>query len=178
MRQRVNPRVDPHQARRQALLPRSDEEGILLSTASCSIVTKTVLGPGNVPIRVVSSEADHRDVALSEYEKMGISLWSLFDAEVLDRIFGRHGVPELTALTEFFTTPLMPLDVAERVARAVLLYSQGHFDESAHILVPRLEATIRTIARECGLATFREPQGAKPGGVRSRGTSPCHEGAD
>ncbi len=133
------------------------------------LVTKTVLGPGNVPIRVVSSEADHRDVALSEYEKMGISLWALFAAEVLDRIFGRHGVPELTALTEFFSTPLMPLDVAERVAQAVLLYSQGHFDESAHILVPRLEATIRTIARECGLATFREPQGAKPGGVRALG---------
>jgi len=35
------------------------------------LVTKTVLGPGNVPIRVVSSEADHRDVALSEHEKMG-----------------------------------------------------------------------------------------------------------
>jgi hypothetical protein len=72
-------------------------------------------------------------------------------------------------LTEFFTTPLIPPDVAERIGRAVELYWQGQPDESAHLLVPRLEATIRTIARECGLATFREPQGAKPGGARALG---------
>jgi len=63
----------------------------------------------------------------------------------------------------------MPPDVAERVGRAMLLYRQGQPDESAHVLVPRLETTIRTIARECGLATFREPQGAKPGGARALG---------
>jgi hypothetical protein len=133
------------------------------------LVTKTVLGPDNVPIRVVSSETDHRDVALSEHEKMAISLWAVFAAEILDRIQGRHGVPDSPALTEFFTTPLMPPDLAERVGRAMLLYWQGQPDESAHVLVPRLETTIRTIARECGLATFREPQGAKPGGARALG---------
>jgi hypothetical protein len=133
------------------------------------LVTKTVLGPGNVPIRVVSSEADHRDVALSEHEKMGIIMWAAFAADILDRIRARHGLPEPTALTEFFTTPLIPPDVAERIGRAVLLYWQGEPDDSAHLLVPRLEATIRTIARECGLATFREPQGDKPGGARALG---------
>ena len=100
---------------------------------------------------------------------MGISLWAVFAAEILDRIQGRHGVPDSPALTEFFTTPLMPPDLAERVGRAMLLHWQGQPDESAHVLVPRLETTIRTIARECGLATFREPQGAKPGGARALG---------
>jgi hypothetical protein len=32
-----------------------------------------------------------------------------------------------------------------------------------------VEATIRTIARECGLAIFREPQGEKPGGAHALG---------
>jgi hypothetical protein len=96
------------------------------------LVTKTVLGPGNVPIRVVSSEADHRDVALSEHEKIGIIMWAAFAADILDRIHARHGLPEPAALTEFFATPMIPPDVAERIGRAVFLYWQGQFDESAH----------------------------------------------
>jgi len=64
------------------------------------LITKTVLGPDNVPIRIVSSEADHRDVALSEHEKIGISLWAVFAAEILDRVQGRHGVPDSPTNTQ------------------------------------------------------------------------------
>lgn len=133
------------------------------------LVTKVVLGPDNTPIRVVSSETDHRDVALSEHETLGIAMWAIFAADILDRIHARHGSPDAASLTGFFTTPLIPEDTAERIGQAVLLYWQGKPDESAHVLTPRLESTIRTIARECGLATFREPQGAKPGGARALG---------
>jgi hypothetical protein len=128
-----------------------------------------VFGHGNVPVRVVSSEAEHQEVALIEHEKRSILLWSILAAEVLDRIHQRHGSPDLDDLAEFFTTPLIPRDTADRIAHAVLMYWRGDYDESAHILVPRVEATIRTIARECGLAIFREPQGERAGGSRALG---------
>jgi len=133
------------------------------------LVTKVMLGPDNTPVRVVSSEADHREVALSEHEARGVALWALFSAEILDRIHLRHGLPDAGDLTKFFTTPLIPQDTAERIGQAVLLYWQDQPDESGHLLIPRLEATVRTIARECGLATFREPLGEKLGGARGLG---------
>ena len=59
--------------------------------------------------------------------------------------------------------------MADRIARAFELWWDGHPDESAHILAPRLEGVIREIARQLGLPIIREPIGGKPGGVRSLG---------
>lgn len=104
-----------------------------------------------------------------EHEARKIMLWGVFAADILDRVHARHGLPDARALTEFFMTPLIPEDTAERIGRGVLSYWQGEADESAHLLAPRIEASIRYIARECDLAIIREPQGEKPGGVRPLG---------
>lgn len=62
------------------------------------------------------------------------------------------------------------MDVAERLARALELYWDGHPDESAHILVPRIEQVIRGLARRLGVPVYREPIGNEPGGVETLGT--------
>jgi hypothetical protein len=50
------------------------------------------------------------------------------------------------------------------------LFWDGQSDESAHVLVPRLESVLRETARRAGLTIIREPIAAKPVGVRSLGT--------
>jgi hypothetical protein len=98
-------------------------------------VTKMILGGGGVPVRVVSSDADHQEVALIEHEKHAVGFWSVFAAEILDRVHQGHGPPP-EDLAEFFTTPLIPADIAERIAGALLMYWRGEHDESAHVLCP------------------------------------------
>lgn len=133
------------------------------------LFSKVILGPGNVPIRHATTEEEHRDVELSEHEARGIAVWALSAAEILDRIHQEKPNPEPEQLTEFFTTGVVAPEVAERIGRALTLYWQGHPDEAGHILVPRLEAIIREMCRQAGLAVIREPRGREPGGVRALG---------
>jgi hypothetical protein len=133
------------------------------------LFSKLILGPGNVPIRHPTTEEEHREVELSEQEARGIAFWAISAAEILDRIHLEKAEPEPGELTDFFTTSVIVPEVAERVDRAVQLYWKGQPDEASHLLVPRLEAIIREMCRQAGLAIIREPRGRKPGGVRLLG---------
>ncbi|MBE3575505.1 MAG: DUF4209 domain-containing protein [Firmicutes bacterium] len=130
---------------------------------------KAIIGAENALIRLASSPEEHKDVALIEDQALGIRIWGVFAADVLDRIRAKYGEPTVGELTGFFKTEIISEDIAERVARALLLFWNGETDESAHILVPRLEAIIRTLAREIGLPVIREPRGDCPGGVKQLG---------
>jgi hypothetical protein len=115
------------------------------------LVTKIVLGHGNIPIRIAGSEEEHQDVALSQEEARAIGLWSVFAVQILDRMVAKHGKPMAEELSRFFSTPLIPEDTAERIARSLLLYWEDTPDESCHVIVPRIESTIRNLARDLGL---------------------------
>ncbi len=130
------------------------------------LVTKIILGPGNIPIAAIQGEEQHREAALIEREATAIALGAHFRAEVLDRIKNRFGTPRDDELTEFFTTPLISEEVAERIGRALALFWESQFDESALVLLPRIESVIRAIVREMGLAIMVEAQGDRPGRVK------------
>jgi Domain of unknown function (DUF4209) len=132
-------------------------------------VTKVVYGPSGTSLfRAVDGES-HRRLARAEQRRLAAQVWSLLAVDVLAMIDERQGAPSLHEWTEFFTTELIPVDLAKRIARGVELYWEGSYDESAHMLVPRLEAVIRGLARRAGIPIIREPQGPRPGGVRSLG---------
>lgn len=133
------------------------------------LFSKVILGPENTPIRHATTEEEHREVQLSDHEARGIAFWAISAAEILDRIRVEKAEPEQHELTEFFTTSVIVPEVAERVGRALHLYWRGQPDEASHILVPRLEAIIREMCRQAGLAIIREPRGRAPGGVRLLG---------
>jgi hypothetical protein len=122
-----------------------------------------------VPILHATTEEEHREVELSEHEARGIALWAISAAEVLDRIRREKGAPEPDEVAAFFSTGIITVDVAERMGRALLLYWNDEPDEAAHVLVPRIEAAIREMCRQAGLAIIREPRGRAPGGVRLLG---------
>lgn len=133
------------------------------------LFTKVIIGPGNVPILHATTEEEHREIELSEHEARGIAIWAISAAEILDRMRKEKAAPEPDELADFFATDVITPEVAERMGRALFLYWEGQADEAAHVLVPRLEAAIREMCRQAGLAVIREPRGRVPGGVRPLG---------
>jgi hypothetical protein len=134
------------------------------------LVTNVVLGPepGN-PITSVVDEADQMRVAAAERRARAAALWGFLGGDILDAIKERYGAPAHDPLTEFFTTEIIPGELAERIAYAVGLYWDGAYDEAAHLLVPRLEAVFRELARRLGVPIIQEPRRGRPGGVRGLG---------
>jgi hypothetical protein len=90
-------------------------------------------------------------------------------ARALLAIDERHDRPDHAELAEFFATELIGSERGERMARALELFWDRQPDESAHLLVPRIESTIRDMARRVGLTVMREPVGERPGGARTLG---------
>jgi len=133
------------------------------------LATKRIMNSLNLPIAIVASQEEHFDAALREWESRSIQVWGLFAAPVLDDIKAKYGVPSHAELTEFFKTDLVPEHIAERVARCLELWWSDQPDECAHLLLPRLEAIVRGMARSLGIVIYREPRGQDRGGVRPLG---------
>lgn len=135
------------------------------------LFTKAIIGPESAgAIFRADSPEKHKRVALSGQRAHAASVWAVFAADGLDLIGETFARPSHSELTEFFTGELVDVDAAERMARALELYWDGYSDESAHILVPRIEQVIRSLARGVGAPVYREPIGNEPGGVETLGT--------
>lgn len=126
-------------------------------------------GPYNSAIYRALDEKAHRRLAVSHRRALSGRLWSVFAARVLDAMHESYGDVPREILTDHFESALISKAIAERFARAVELFWQGEYDECAHILVPRIEAAIRDIARGIGIPVIKLPDGPKPGGVLGLG---------
>jgi hypothetical protein len=146
-------------------------EQIMADSPIQFLFSKAIVGPESAgAIFRATDAASHRRVALAEERARAAGFWGLFAVDALDAVAETFERPTRAALTEFFTGELIDAEVAERIARALELYWDEQPDESAHLLVPRLERVIRGMARRVGVPVFREPQGDKPGGVEGLGS--------
>lgn len=146
-------------------------EQIMTDSPMQFLFSKAIIGPESAsPIFRATDTTSHKRVALAEERARAASFWGLFAADALDIVAEAFERPTRVALTEFFTSELIDAEVAERMARALELYWDQQPDESAHLVVPRLERVIRGMAQRVGVPIFREPQGDKPGGVEGLGS--------
>jgi hypothetical protein len=135
------------------------------------LFTRSVMGHDTAASRFkASDDASRERLEKAERRAFYARMLSPFYAEALWKIEEQHGRPDHEELAAFFATDLIGPHRAERIARALELFWDGEPDESAHVLVPRLESTFREMARRVGLTIIREPVGAEPGGARSLGT--------
>jgi Domain of unknown function (DUF4209) len=132
------------------------------------LMPKVILSPENVPIRVVSSEEDHRAAAIVEYDMRAIMLWAGWASDILQDVAARHR-PTVAELTEHYTTQIIPPEVAERVAAAVDHFWEERYDEALVVLLPRLETILRELCRKLGLVIIKEPIGSDVGGLLQLG---------
>lgn len=134
------------------------------------LANRTVYDHNNVPIRYGRNIDENKEIAIAEVEALNINIFGSFAPSILERIKQKYNVPSEIELSEFFTTSIIPKDVAENIAIAVGWYFKGEFNITTHLLVPQIEAILRILARELGFPIIREPVGNKPGGVITLGT--------
>ncbi len=135
------------------------------------LFTKALVGPDNATaIFRAATREDHHRLEMAEQRAQHARMWGMFCAQALQRIGRRDDRPARASLTEFLTGDFIEIEVAERLARAIELFWDEQFDESAHVLIPRLERVLRELARQVGIAVVREPRpGREVGGVEMLG---------
>lgn len=133
------------------------------------LVRKVVYGAEGASLFQAVDETSHRHLAVAEQRAFSARIFALTAVRVLAQIEEKQGSPPNSELAEYFTTELIPADLASPIARSIELYFQGHYDEAGHMLAPRLERVVRELARRVGLPIIRPPTGLRPGGVRTMG---------
>jgi hypothetical protein len=78
-----------------------------------------------------ATRQDHRRLALAEQRAQYARTWGGFCAQALQRIGARRDRPNREALSEFLANDFIVQPVAERIARAIELFWDEQFDESA-----------------------------------------------
>ena len=129
------------------------------------LIARSIYQENNALVRIGKDQEENKAIAVVNHETMSTRIFGRFAPEILQRIINKHGVPPIDELTGFFSTQLIPSDIAENIARSIDWYCKGEYDIAAHLLVPRLESIFRIIAREMGLVIIQEPRGNKAGGV-------------
>jgi hypothetical protein len=135
------------------------------------IFGKALIGPDNAtPIFRAATPAEHRRLELAAQRAARSRMWGAFCAEALHRIGQRPDRPDRQALAQFIASSVIDAETAERVARSIELFWENAPDESAHLLIPRLERIIREFARQLGVPIVQEPRPEREiGGVETLG---------
>lgn len=134
------------------------------------LVSKMVLDPDiGMPVFEAKDDQSHIRAARAEHRRFAISLWGVFAVQILRGIRDQFDRPAPEDLVAFFTTDLISAANAQRLAEALELWWDDSSNLSAHLLAPRIEAIVRDMARQLGLAIVREPEANRPGRVRGLG---------
>jgi hypothetical protein len=134
------------------------------------LVRNVIIDPDlGTPLFEADDDEATRRYATSQHRTLATQIWATFAVDILRRFESRYGRPSREELTEYFTTSLIEAAVAERIATSLELFWEGEFDQSAHLLAPRLETIVREMARRTPIPIIREPQDGKPGRVRGLG---------
>lgn len=154
-----NPPIAPEEELRQDLAAEMAEFPVQ------NLFNQVVMGPENSVISEAIDDGAKLQNQLVQRRAFAARIWAIFLTDALDRIFETYEPPDRTALAEVFKGDVVTDEAANAFARAVLLYGEGEFDLAVHAIVPRIEATIREMARMIGIVVLKLPNGARPGGV-------------
>ena len=128
---------------------------------------KSLIGPDNATaIFRASTREEHHRLASAEQRAQHARIWGMFCARVLQRIGEREDRPSVGEMAELLQGDFVDDETAERVGSSITLFWEERYDESAHVLVPRIERIVREMARQLGVPVVRavEP-GREIGGV-------------
>lgn len=133
---------------------------------------KALIGPDNATaIFRASTREEHHRLASAEQRAQRGRIWGFFCARALRRIGERSDRPAEADLAAWLRGDFVDEETAERVARAIELFWEEHYDESSHVLVPRIERIVRDMARKLGIPVVRAVEaGQQIGGVVTLGT--------
>lgn len=131
-----------------------------------------VFGPNaSAPQFIANTAESKRRAACGRHRTMTANFYGeVLLGPMLVEALRRHGRPDRALLVEHFTTDICNPARADRVAHALELFWEGDYDSSAHVLVPRLEATLRDLARALGITIVTPATEGKFTGLITLGT--------
>jgi hypothetical protein len=122
----------------------------------------------SAPTFVANTEESKRIMSRGRQRQFHIGFYGqILYAPMLDEAVDHHGRPSHDRLAEHFATDLIGEIRGERIARAVEFFWDEEYDESAHLIVPRLESILRDIARASGIPIVRPAEEGKFTGLVS-----------
>lgn len=121
-----------------------------------------------VPTFIADGPESKKRLALGQQRQLAAHFnASLLLGPMLLQAKEHHGRPAHDELTAIWSTELIGPERADRIARAVELFWDEHYDDAAHVLVPRLESILRDAARHSGILIHKQPAPGRYGGVIS-----------
>lgn len=130
---------------------------------------QTVFAPGSaIPTFIAETDADKHRLGLGRHRTLAADFsGTVLYAPMLKRAVEHHGRPSHEDLTAIWSTEVIGPVRGERIARALELWWDGHPDDAAHILVPRLESIMRDLAQGSGAIVRKAPTPGEYKGVVS-----------
>lgn len=122
----------------------------------------------SAPTFLASDPENKRLMSRGRQRDLHISFYGqVLYAPMLDEAVEQHGRPSREELAQHFSTELIGEVRGERIARAVEFFWDEEYDEAAHLIVPRLESILRSMARASGIPIVKPAQEGRFGGVIS-----------
>jgi len=124
-----------------------------------------ILDDDGLPLEFATDPSKIKEIQLIRYENYRILAIGILVFLILQNIWETYGpIPE-HELERFFETSVISQEIARPVANAIIAFWEGRYDESAHMLAPRIEAIFRSLAQLLRIAIYKEPSGRDFGGV-------------
>jgi hypothetical protein len=132
------------------------------------LATRMILNDEGRLVRTIRGQDEHLEHQIAFGDTLGLQFWANVGSRILDRA-AFDGLPSEESVAQFFATPFIPDPLPHRIAAAFGHYWAGRFDEALCIVVPRIEAIVREMARLSGVSTFNEATSQEPGAYRTLG---------
>jgi hypothetical protein len=132
------------------------------SPAAFLFPTKNV-GQDGLPRYTATSEAERIDEQLSRIESVGLGISGEITARVLEGALERFSPSEEDIVTALQALPHVSTPVARSVARALLAFQAGRYEEATTVAMPRIESLVRALCDEKGVLRFRVQRDQRQG---------------
>ncbi|MFJ9902030.1 hypothetical protein ACIRVK_03810 [Streptomyces sp. NPDC101152] len=133
--------------------------GVLTRSVFTRLATTVVFGPGDLPRRVLSEGDAAFEHELVRAETWGINFHGILLADALDIIKERFGIPCFRDLEEFIVASGTHLASGRALAKGLILYWVGEFDACVHLVVPKVEASVRALLLELNEPVYKTQVG-------------------
>lgn len=133
------------------------------------LVSRMYVGDEDVVLATPRDDAETLEIEIVKAEYQRIQFAAVLLGMAIKEAETKFGLPDTDELVTAFTTSFIGEDDARVIAKAILLHHQGDYESAAHLLTPKVERTIRHLARELGVVTNELPAGPRRGRVRGLG---------
>ena len=136
---------------------------IATETPFASIIPTKHLGQDGLTRYTRTSESDRLDEQLSRIEIIGLGMGGEVTARVLEQALVGFSPSEDDLTSTLQGLPHVSVSIARSLARALLDFQHGSFEEATTVAMPRIESLVRALCQDKGVLRFRVQRDQKDG---------------